>query len=84
MKKEMLLEVYADETNFAVIRIPQRRYPGVLIQGDNLWGLIGDAKEVLQLIDTNKEDAKDALTYLIASLEGRAEDYQKALEGIEF
>ena len=32
-------EIYSDEINKAVIRHPDRRFPGVLVQGDTLWGL---------------------------------------------
>jgi hypothetical protein len=33
------VEVYSDATNAAVLRHPGRKYPGMLIQGDTLYGL---------------------------------------------
>jgi hypothetical protein len=33
------VEIYSDTTNAAVLRHPGRRFPGVLVQGDNLHGL---------------------------------------------
>ena len=34
--KLMSLEVYSSDSNVAVIRLPERRYPGSVIQGDSL------------------------------------------------
>ena len=33
------VEIYSDTANFAVIRHPDRKYPGTLIQGDTLFAL---------------------------------------------
>ena len=30
------VEIFSDQTNAAVIRHPERRFPGILIQGDSL------------------------------------------------
>ena len=35
------LEVYADDSNYAVVKPPGRRYPGAVIQGDTLRHLCG-------------------------------------------
>ena len=40
------VEIYSDETNRAVIRHPGRKFPGVLIQGDNLHALCQVADRV--------------------------------------
>ena len=37
------LEIYADQTNAAVVRHPGRRFPGVLVQGDSLYALCTQA-----------------------------------------
>ena len=34
-----LVEIYADTTNAAVLRHPDRKFPGVLVQGDTLYSL---------------------------------------------
>jgi hypothetical protein len=49
MKTE-LVEIYSDASNLAVIRHPNRRFPGVLIQGDSLFILVEEAKEILQAV----------------------------------
>ena len=33
------VEIYSDQTNAAVMRHPDRRFPGVLVQGDSLYSL---------------------------------------------
>jgi hypothetical protein len=37
------VEIYSDRTNAAILRHPDRHYPGVLIQGDTLSSLCKDA-----------------------------------------
>lgn len=34
------VEIYSDQTNMSVLRHPNRRYPGVLIQGDTLSSIV--------------------------------------------
>ena len=33
------VEIFSDQSNAAVVRHPGRRFPGVLVQGDSLFGL---------------------------------------------
>ncbi len=44
------VEIYSDATNAAIMRHPERRFPGVLIQGDTLYTLCFAADEICQLI----------------------------------
>src|SRR5688500_3212432 len=46
----MELELFSNETNAAVVRLPGRRYPGVVIQGDSLRILCDHATEVSELL----------------------------------
>ena len=39
------VEVYSVATNKVVLRVPSRRYPGILIQGDDLSGLAAMASK---------------------------------------
>jgi hypothetical protein len=47
MKLEQL-EVYSTATNAAVVRVPERRFPGIVVQGDSLHGLTSLAVDVLR------------------------------------
>ena len=41
---KMEVEVLSPEVNFCVIKMPDRRYPGILVQGDDLIGMVSLAK----------------------------------------
>lgn len=77
MKREQTVEILHEETNFVVIKIPTRSYPGVLVQGDSLGGLMVLAKESIDLFDVDKEEALACLTGLYDELKWRFEAYQK-------
>jgi predicted RNase H-like HicB family nuclease len=80
LKVETVVEILSEETNFAVIRVFSRNYPGVLIQGDSLMDLVGAAKDAIELFEKDKEDAIAALTYVYDELNWRFENYKKVLE----
>ena len=41
---KMEVEVLSPEVNLCVIRMPDRRYPGILVQGDDLVNMVSLAK----------------------------------------
>ncbi|MFG2501498.1 DUF6959 family protein [Streptomyces sp. NPDC048441] len=43
------VELFTDGGNDAVVRLPGRRFPGVVIQGDSLHALQTDVAEVVEL-----------------------------------
>ncbi len=58
--REQAVEIYSDATNAAVMRHPERRFPGVLMQGDTLNQLVRELNRVqtdAQLV--NSEVAED-------------------------
>ncbi|WP_442810279.1 MULTISPECIES: DUF6959 family protein [unclassified Streptomyces] len=44
-------ELFTDGGNNAVVRLPPRRFPGVLIQGDSLSVIHSEVAEVLEACD---------------------------------
>jgi hypothetical protein len=80
MKKETVVDIYAEETNFAVIKISSRKYPGVLIQGDSLYALLSTVTDVIELFNVDKEEAMEGLRYLYDELNWRVECYQEVLK----
>ncbi len=82
------LEVYARDTNYAVIRPPGRTYPGCVIQGDSLRILchlaISVARRVRDHAPQDEEFLGD-LEELVQSLVGQLLHYQGVLQqhGIE-
>nr|WP_251829139.1 hypothetical protein [Streptomyces sp. ATCC 21386] len=44
-------ELFTDPGNDAVVRLPPRRFPGVLIQGDSLSIIRADVAEIVAACD---------------------------------
>lgn len=71
----------ADGGNDAVVRLPGRRFPGVLIQGDTLSILQGDVAELVELCAAgDMEEAKHVAGLLHADLGPKLQPYADALE----
>jgi predicted RNase H-like HicB family nuclease len=83
------LEVFATDSNYAVIKPPGRSYPGCVIQGDTLANLCRTAKRIADFAHAQKIDDEDVLNdiqELNNALVGRILHYQDvlSLHGIEF
>lgn len=50
------IEIYSDAGNGAVMRHPDRKFPGVLIQGDTLHNLCHQAGQACEKISPNSPD----------------------------
>ena len=75
------VELYAHEPNFAVIRLPPRRFPGVLVQGDSLSVLCNQARAVLAALHTGHfEQARDEARSLAQDLDDQLQGYMATLE----
>jgi predicted RNase H-like HicB family nuclease len=74
-------ELFTDGSNNAVVRLPGRGFPGVLIQGDTLANLRADlavAQEACTRGDI--EEARESVAFVLQDLDGLLERYVKALE----
>ncbi|MFI6645913.1 DUF6959 family protein [Streptomyces sp. NPDC050504] len=79
-------QLFTDAGNDAVVRLPPRRFPGVLIQGDSLSILRGDVAEIVEACaQGDVDDAHEAATILLANFDELLARYESALEahGIE-
>jgi hypothetical protein len=80
------IEVYSQASNLAVVRMPGRQYPGMVVQGDSLSILYKTATSILNRAkvtgDTELIDEANELTQLLAS---RIQLYESTLQqhGIE-
>jgi hypothetical protein len=53
------LEVYSEASNYGVVRMPGRAYPGCVVQGDSLATLFRTARRVAYLVkDTGAAEAE--------------------------
>jgi hypothetical protein len=74
--KKPNVEVYSDEDNNGVVRMPNRNYLGSVIQGDALFLLHGDAMDLLEELKHNPGSYAFYKAYSVAkSLEDRLNHY---------
>ncbi|MET9881105.1 hypothetical protein ABZZ36_42005 [Actinacidiphila glaucinigra] len=74
-------ELFTDGGNDAVVRLPGRNFPGVLIQGDTLSSLQADVAELVELCTAGDvEEARHVASLLHADLGTKLERYAEALE----
>ncbi|KQW16894.1 hypothetical protein [Streptomyces sp. Root369] len=73
-------ELFTDGGNDAVVRMPGRRFPGVLVQGDSLHVLRSDVAEVMQACERGDlDEARDSAGFLLADLDALMGRYEAAL-----
>lgn len=83
------LEVYATDSNHAVVKLPGRHYPGSVIQGDSLHNLCGLAVGIARWFrdqgPTDDPEMPGDVEELASLLVGRLLHYQRVLQehGIE-
>jgi len=83
------LEVYAPDSNYAIIKLPGRNYPGCVIQGDSLATLCRLAQDIASCVhdgNTMSESFLADVQELANSLLDRMLHYQRVLSshGIDF
>ncbi|MCJ8159891.1 DUF6959 family protein [Sphingomonas sp. LaA6.9] len=77
------VKLLSEPTNYAVVHLPDRRFPGIVFQGDSLHILIKDLEHVANEIDPLEKEAE--LAYVIERLREVQAHYDAVLdrEGIE-
>ncbi|WP_327132062.1 hypothetical protein OG311_13955 [Streptomyces sp. NBC_01343] len=74
-------ELFTDGGNDAVVRLPGRNFPGVLVQGDTLSVLQTDVAEIIELCAAGDlEEARYVAGLLHADLGEKLQRYMDALE----
>ncbi|MFI1468999.1 DUF6959 family protein [Streptomyces wuyuanensis] len=77
-------ELFTEGGNNAVVRLPGRRFPGVLMQGDSLSILRSDVAEVVEALDRGDEtEARDTAGLLLEDLDELLARYSAALTAHE-
>lgn len=82
MRRETV-DVYADDSNYAVVSTPGRKYPGCVIQGDSLRILLGLAQDLVQHVQSGlplDEQFLGSLQELHNNLLERLLHYQEVLQ----
>lgn len=74
-------ELFTDGGNNAVVRLPPRRFPGVLIQGDSLSIIRSEVAEVVKACDQGDlAGARETAGLLLAHLDELLARYTAALD----
>ncbi|MER6268605.1 hypothetical protein [Streptomyces sp900105755] len=74
------VELFTGGANDAVVRMPGRRFPGVLVQGDSLHILRSDVAEVLEACERGDlDEARESAGLLLTSLDVLLTQYEAAL-----
>jgi hypothetical protein len=78
--KRVEVELLTDGGNDAVVRMPGRRFPGVVVQGDSLSVLRGEVAEVVEACEGGDlDEARDSAGFLLANLDALLARYEAAL-----
>ncbi len=73
------VEIYSDASNAAVMRHPERRFPGCLIQGDSLHILVSALTVVESEANCLSEEAANELAEVTEQLTQLLEHYKATL-----
>ncbi|MFD6294062.1 DUF6959 family protein [Streptomyces sp. NPDC060235] len=77
-------ELFTDGGNNAVVRLPGRRFPGVLIQGDSLSILRSDLAELVEACEQGDvAEPCETARLLLADLDALLTRYSAALDAHE-
>lgn len=75
------VEVFSNTVNAAVVRLPGRRFPGIVVQGDSLSTLASDVRGALDALRAgDTEEASAELESLHRKLETMLAVYEAALD----
>jgi len=75
------VEVFGDAVNASVLRLPGRKYPGILVQGDSLHTLLRSVAQATEALRLGRgDDAEAELVDLLGTLRQYQAAYEAALE----
>lgn len=78
----MEVELLTDGGNNAVVRMPERQFPGVVVQGDTLSSLWETARLALEAVrgERGRHDGIAELASVVQHLDALLTRYEKALD----
>ena len=73
-----MVEILFEESNFAVVRLPKRKFPGIVIQGDTLAILYAQADELRASVES--VETKELADELVELIKIRLLTYEEVLK----
>lgn len=77
--RKIEVEIFSDAVNAAIIRHPERQFPGVLVQGDTMFSMAKLAKNIMECLD-QEDDLYWEMKDLEAMLNGFVQHYTSILK----
>lgn len=78
------VEVFSEATNYGIVRMPGRQFPGCVIQGDSLSILLAGAREVLERVaGSGDEELVGCAEDLVEKLQSHLDHYQQVMRAHE-
>lgn len=75
---EPTVKLLSEPTNYAVVHLPTRNFPGVVVQGDSLNALISELEEALKdIANENFQEAADIIADRLGTLRAARARYEK-------
>jgi hypothetical protein len=73
------LEIYSHASNAAIVRMPGRKFPGVVVQGDSLRIMLGLAEDIWAAIGPADSDLSASAEMLRDQLHGLLTHYEAVM-----
>jgi hypothetical protein len=74
---ERVAKLMTPPHNYAVVHLPERKFPGVVVQGDSLHSLLNFVRRAM--VETDPDERLAELEYVEETLSGALEGYKKVL-----
>lgn len=75
------LEVFSDVSNYAVVRMPGRNYPGCVVQGDSLCLLLHRVQKLQSLAKScGNQEIIESIAEVESALVDRLDHYESVLK----
>jgi len=77
-KLETTVKLLSEPTNYAIVHLPTRNFPGVVVQGDSLNALVSELEEALKdIANQNFKEAADIIADRLDTLRAARGQYEK-------
>ena len=77
---KVTVELYTEQSNYAIIKLPKRKFPGVVFQGDSLFTLYSRISDIFKKILQSKDkEVIDEITEIQNLLNDLVQHYENTL-----
>ncbi len=74
-------ELLTPPHNYAIVQLPERKFPGVVFQGDSLHSLVCELEDIQEMLASGEMvDAREDMSYLVERLRQVRDSYIRTLQ----